>query len=66
MSLTDTLVELINIPSVTGSEEEIATALEFRLSSRHPIRRIGNSLVVSEPTGKPMIVLYGHTDTVPV
>jgi succinyl-diaminopimelate desuccinylase len=66
VSLTDTLVELINIPSVTGDEEEIATALEFRLSGRRPVSRIGNALVVGEPTGKPVIALYGHTDTVPV
>ena len=66
MSLTDTLVELINIPSVTGNEEEIATALEFRLSGRHATKRIGNALVVGEPHGKPLIALYGHIDTVPV
>jgi len=66
VSLVDTLVELIDIPSVTGDEEEITTALEFRLSGRLPTRRIGNALVVGEPTGKPLIALYGHTDTVPV
>jgi succinyl-diaminopimelate desuccinylase len=66
VSLSDTLVELIDIPSVTGSEEEIATALEFRLARRHPVHRIGNALVVGEPAGKPLIALYGHTDTVPV
>ncbi len=65
MSLTDTLVELIDIPSVTGDEEEITTALEFRLGARRPLRRIGNALVVGAPTGKPLIALYGHTDTVP-
>lgn len=66
MSLTDTLVELINIPSVTGDEEEITTALEFRLSGSAPVERMGNALVVGEPTGKSLIALYGHTDTVPV
>jgi succinyl-diaminopimelate desuccinylase len=66
VTLTETLVELIDIPSVTGDEEEITTALEFRLSGKRPTRRIGNSLVVGEPTDKPLIVLYGHTDTVPV
>ncbi len=66
MSLTDTLVELIDIPSVTGDEEEITTALEFRLGAGRRLRRIGNALVVGEPTGKPLIALYGHTDTVPV
>jgi len=63
--LVDTLVELIDIPSVTGEEEEICTALEFRLGAALPTRRIGNALVVGEPTGKPLVVLYGHTDTVP-
>ena len=29
------------------------------------VTRIGNSLVVGEPSGRPMIVLYGHSDTVP-
>jgi len=66
VSLTDTLVELIDIPSVTGDEEEVTTALEFRLGARRPLRRLGNALVVGEPTGKPLIALYGHTDTVPV
>jgi succinyl-diaminopimelate desuccinylase len=65
VSLTDTLVELINIPSVIGNEEEITTAIEFRLARTRPINRLGNALVVGEPTGKPLVVLYGHTDTVP-
>jgi succinyl-diaminopimelate desuccinylase len=65
MSLADTLVELINIPSVIGDEEEITTAIEFRLAAVRSMKRLGNALVVGEPTGKPLIALYGHTDTVP-
>lgn len=65
MSLSETLVELINIPSVIGNEEEITTAIEFRLSATRPLLRLGNALVVGVPTGKPLVVLYGHTDTVP-
>jgi succinyl-diaminopimelate desuccinylase len=65
MSLDETVVELINIPSVIGDEEEITTAIEFRLAAVRPVKRLGNALVVGEPTGKPIIVLYGHTDTVP-
>ena len=65
MSPVDTLVELINIPSVIGNEEEITTAIEFRLAAAQPVQRLGNALVVGEPTGKPLIALYGHTDTVP-
>lgn len=65
MSLAETLVELINIPSVIGDEDEITTAIDFRLAASRPVTRLGNALVVGESTGKPMIVLYGHTDTVP-
>ncbi len=65
MSLSETLVELINIPSVIGNEEEITTAIEFRLTAVRPVQRLGNALVVGEPTGNPIVVLYGHTDTVP-
>ena len=65
MSLSNTLVELINIPSVIGNEEEITTAIEFRMAATRSALRLGNALVVGEPTGKPLVVLYGHTDTVP-
>jgi succinyl-diaminopimelate desuccinylase len=65
MSLADTLVELINISSVIGNEEEITTAIEFRLAAVRTTQRLGNALVVGEPTGNPIIVLYGHSDTVP-
>ena len=65
MSLSNTLVELINIPSVIGNEEEITTAIEFRMAAARPVLRLGNALIVGEPTGKPLVVLYGHTDTVP-
>jgi succinyl-diaminopimelate desuccinylase len=65
VSLSNTLVELINIPSVIGNEEEITTAIEFRMAATRPLLRLGNALVVGEPTGKPLVVLYGHTDTVP-
>jgi len=63
--LAETLTELIEIPSETGNEEEITTALEFRLSRELPVERLGNSLVVGRRTGRPFFVLYGHTDTVP-
>jgi succinyl-diaminopimelate desuccinylase len=63
--LAETLAELIEIRSETGDEEEITTALEFRLSRGLPVERLGNALVVGQRTGKPFFVLYGHTDTVP-
>jgi len=64
----ETLEWLVNIPSVTGNEGRIATAIAERLLpswSLPSVARIGNSLVVGEPSGRPMIVMYGHTDTVP-
>lgn len=67
-SLAETLEWLVNTPSVTGNEGRIATAIAQRLLphwSLQSVARIGNSLVVGEPSGRPMIVLYGHSDTVP-
>ncbi len=64
----ETLEWLVNIPSVTGNEGRIATAIAERLLptwSLASVARIGNSLIVGEPLGRPMIVVYGHTDTVP-
>ena len=64
----ETLEWLVNTPSVTGNEGRIATAIAQRLLphwSMQSVTRIGNSLVVGEPSGRPMIALYGHTDTVP-
>jgi succinyl-diaminopimelate desuccinylase len=67
-SLVDTLVELIDIPSVTGSEGRIATHIAGRLLpvwTLQATNRIGNCLVVGERTGRPLLALYGHLDTVP-
>ncbi|MCB2222642.1 MAG: succinyl-diaminopimelate desuccinylase [Actinobacteria bacterium] len=68
MTLVDDLVWLIDTPSVTGEEEALCNAVARRLSPRFGadgIARVGNSLVVGRPTGKPQITLYGHLDTVP-
>ncbi len=65
MSLVDDLVWLIDIPSVTGDEVVLRDAVAQRLSHLEP-RIIGNSVVIGLRTGKPLIALYGHLDTVPV
>ncbi|HEX5630825.1 MAG TPA: succinyl-diaminopimelate desuccinylase [Acidimicrobiia bacterium] len=65
MSLVDDLVWLIDIPSVTGDESRLRDAVAQRLSHLGP-RVIGNSVVVGRRTGRPLIALYGHLDTVPV
>jgi succinyl-diaminopimelate desuccinylase len=66
--LTRTLKWLVDIPSVTGSEGRIATAIAGRLLPIWTIKgvqRFGNSLVVGARTDRPLITLYGHLDTVP-
>jgi succinyl-diaminopimelate desuccinylase len=66
--LTRTLEWLVGIPSVTGSEGRIATAVAERLLPIWTLsgcQRLGNSLVVGERTGRPLLTLYGHLDTVP-
>ena len=65
MSLTADLVWLIDIPSVTGDEVALRDAVAARLGHFRP-RIIGNSVVVGTRTGRPLIALYGHLDTVPV
>jgi succinyl-diaminopimelate desuccinylase len=67
MTLLDSLIEIVNIASVTRNEDELCTWLGDRYRDRYPTVRIGNSLVVGAPEpGSDFVVLYGHTDTVPV
>ena len=68
MSLVETLAWLVDIPSPTGHEGPLCDALARRLGDtyrREHVRRIGNSLVVGPRTGRPLILLVGHIDTVP-
>ena len=68
MTLLDTLVDLVDTPSVTGNEGRLCTALAERLMRTHGqegVRRINNSLVVGRTTGRPVVLLVGHLDTVP-
>lgn len=66
MSLVDDLVWLVDIPSPTGEEAALRDALTERLgATKVPARAIGRSVVLGEATGRPVISLYGHLDTVP-
>lgn len=66
-TLLETLIEIINIPSVTGDEEALCSWLVDRYRDRYRIQRVGKSVVVgSQPKDASFTVLYGHTDTVPV
>ncbi len=64
MTLIDTLTWLIDHPSPYGHEEALCSALEERFAGM-PLIRVGNGLVVGERTGRPMLLLVGHIDTVP-
>ncbi|MEN8041540.1 MAG: succinyl-diaminopimelate desuccinylase [Actinomycetota bacterium] len=66
MTLLDTLIEVINIPSVIGNEEELCSWIEGRYEGRYPSQRIGKSVIIgARPESGAFTVLYGHTDTVP-
>lgn len=68
MTVLDTLCWLVDIPSPTGQEGQLCEALSRRLASKYAsdrIRRVGKSLVVGARTGRPLILLVGHIDTVP-
>jgi succinyl-diaminopimelate desuccinylase len=67
-SLADLLEQLVNIPSVTGNEQQIVDWITARLAStsRGEVIRHGLSIVWRAPRrGRPLLVLAGHTDTVP-
>jgi succinyl-diaminopimelate desuccinylase len=68
VSLTETLRWLVDTPSLTGEEGRICTQIAIRLSEsigRPDVERIGSSLVAGRRSGRPLIVLAGHLDTVP-
>ncbi len=67
-SLRETLAWLVDIPSVTGNEGRLCTAIAERLLPSWTIEtvtRLGNSLVVGRTGDRPLITLLGHIDTVP-
>ena len=68
MNLEETLVSLVDIPSPTGFEGRLCTAVATRLMrvrGETAVKRVANSLVVGEATGRPLVLLVGHLDTVP-
>jgi succinyl-diaminopimelate desuccinylase len=65
-----TLTErLVDIPSVSGEEQQIADAVEeaLRRAAHLEVQRFGNTLVARTELGRPeRVVVAGHLDTVPV
>lgn len=66
-SIARLLATLVDIPSVTGHEAEIAAFVEQWLRARPgEVMRSGNGVVWRGPRrGRPLVVLAGHLDTVP-
>lgn len=69
LAVVDTLLWLVQIPSLYGEEGPLCDAVSARLGSRElagPIRRYGHSIVVpvTRGTGGPKIALVGHLDVV--
>ena len=65
---TETLTWLVNTPSVTGEEARICTEIATRLYpalGRDAVVRLGDSLITGRRTGRPVLLLAGHLDTVP-
>jgi succinyl-diaminopimelate desuccinylase len=66
--LHETLRAIVDVPSELGQEGRLCTILEERMLAtwgRDGVSRIGNSIVVGRRTGRPLVSLYGHIDTVP-
>ena len=64
MALADRTLDLVNIPSESGNEAE----LYGYVTSLAPLETAyddGESVIFAKRRGKPLVLLAGHTDTVP-
>jgi succinyl-diaminopimelate desuccinylase len=58
---------LVDIESVSGDEDRIATAVQSALGKNLTVERVGNVVVAATDLGRPQrVILAGHLDTVPV
>jgi succinyl-diaminopimelate desuccinylase len=64
MALAQRALELVNIPSVSGSEAELYSYVDAAVQQRH-FYEDGESLIAAKCSGKPLVLFAGHTDTVP-
>lgn len=66
----DLTAALVDIPSVSGTEAELAAAVEAALLAKAPhleLTRSGNAVLARTQLGRPSrVVLAGHLDTVPI
>jgi succinyl-diaminopimelate desuccinylase len=64
MALAERTLELVNIPSESGHEAEL---YDYVISAvpLEPAFADGESVIFAQRNGKPLVLLAGHTDTVP-
>ncbi len=64
MALAERTLDLVNIPSESGNEQELYSYV----MSAVPLAQAwtdGESVIFASRSGKPLVLLAGHTDTVP-
>lgn len=64
MALAERALDLVNIPSESGSEADVASYVDASV----PLQTLfadADSVVYAKREGKPLVLLAGHTDTVP-
>src|SRR3954465_13247594 len=64
MALARRTLELVNIPSESGNEAELAGYVEACVPLETAFSD-GESVIFARREGKPLVLLAGHTDTVP-
>lgn len=64
--LVDTLAWLVDIPSETGNEQAIQSAIAGRFEGVAPVALVEDSVVIGDPGMPGKVLLVGHTDTVPL
>src|SRR6059058_1092004 len=64
MALAQRTLDLVNIPSESGNEAQVHRYLEGSVPLQTAFSD-GESLIFARREGKPLVLLAGHTDTVP-
>ena len=64
MALAQRALELVNIPSESGNEAELYSYVRSAVPLE-PVFDDGESVIFARRAGKPLVLLAGHTDTVP-
>lgn len=64
MALAERALELVNVPSESRNEGEVTRAIEAAIPLE-PVLADGESLLYAKRSDRPLVLLAGHTDTVP-